>query len=71
MTHVRVKIPCTIEAVATENTFVEINRKMVPRDRHTLKIKLPGGQTLIAQVSNLERQKLDEIIPNSLVEEDS
>jgi hypothetical protein len=62
----KVKIPCSIESIATTPIFIEVDGKPVPRDRHTLRIKLPNGHTMEAILSYLELQKLEEIVPEYL-----
>lgn len=69
-TQTRVEIPVTIVLVETRPDVIEYQGKAVERDRHSVRFKLPNGHTVEATLSNIEVQKIREIVPNYKVEDE-
>lgn len=67
----RVNIPCSIERIDTTPIVIELDGRYVPRDRHTVKVKIPTGHTVEMVISGIELQKLKEILPDYTVDEET
>lgn len=66
----RVEIPTTVVLIETRPDVIQYQGKAVERDRHSVRFKLPNGHTVEATLSNMEAQKIKEITPTYVVEDE-